>query len=59
MNVKIRYSAADRMSKYDFQCQNMIFDLCTNVKIEFGKSKYDIKPHFGCQNRILNVKIRY
>ena len=25
----------------------------------FKMSKYDIRPHFECQNRILNVKVQY
>ena len=41
------------MSKYD------IFGLISHVKIGFLMSKYDIQPDFECQNRILNVKIRY
>ena len=76
LNVKIRYSARIRMSKWDFECQNSIF--CpnsnvkigfecqksifgpnSNVKIGFRMSKFDIRPEFECQNRILNVKIRY
>ena len=41
------------MSKYD------IFGPISHVKIGFLMSKYDIQPDFECQNRILNVKIRY
>ena len=41
------------MSKYD------IFGPISHVKIGFLMSKYDILPDFECQNRILNVKIRY
>ena len=41
------------MSKYD------IFGPISHVKIGFLMSKYDIQPGFECQNRILNVKIRY
>ena len=56
VNVKRRYLAPDRMSKYDFKCQNTIFGLSTNVKIVFGMSKYDMGPLFERQNRILNIK---
>ena len=35
LNVKIRYSVPVRMSKYDFECQNMIFGPSANVKIGF------------------------
>ena len=35
---------------------NVILDIRSNVKIGFLTSKYDIWPHFNCQNRILNVK---
>ena len=33
--------------------------VCFECKIGFLTSKYDIWPHFECQNKILNVKIRY
>ena len=29
------------------------------VKIGFTMSKYDIRPQYECQNRILNVKIQF
>ena len=35
LNVKMRYSAPFRMSKYDFECQNAIFGPSSNVKIGF------------------------
>ena len=68
-NVKIRYLARIRMSKYDFECQNSIFGLSSDVKIGFEcqnsysarirMSKYD----FECKNSIFgpssNVKIRF
>ena len=40
------------MSKFDIGPSS-------NVKIGFRMSKCDIRPEFECQNRILNVKIRY
>ena len=40
------------MSKLDFECQNTILGPILNVKIGF-------RPYMECQNRILNVKIRY
>ena len=45
LNVKIRYLAKVRMSKYDSEYQNTIFG--------------PISPDFECQNRILNDKIRF
>ena len=59
LNVKIRYSVQVRMSKYDFECKNSIFGPNSNVKIGFRMLKFDIWSQFECQNRILNVKIRY
>ena len=47
------------MSKLDFECQNTIFRLSSNVKIGFWISKYDFPTQFECQNRIWNVKIRF
>ena len=38
-NVKIRYSAVVRMSKYDFECQNVIFGPNSNVKKRKTKSE--------------------
>ena len=35
LNVKMSYSAHVRMSKYDFECQNAMFGLSSNVKIGF------------------------
>ena len=52
-NVKIRYSASERMSHYDFECQNTIFGLTVNAKIDFRISKYRI---FGLS---ANVKIGF
>ena len=46
-------------TKYDFQCQNTIFGLSSNVKIGFERQKNDIRLYFERQNRILNVKIRF
>ena len=57
VNIKIRYSAPFRMSKYDIECQNVTFCLNWHVKIGFSMSKYDIWPLYECQNRIWNVKI--
>ena len=34
-NVKMRYSARIRMSKWDVKCQNSIFGQSSNVKIDF------------------------
>ena len=43
-----------------FECQNNIFvRRISHIKIVFLMSKYDIRPDFECQKRILNVKIRY
>ena len=58
LNVKMRYSAPIRMSKYDFECQNAIFgqfechNRVLNVKIRCS-------ARFPMSKRILNVKIRY
>ena len=50
LNVKIRFSDSVRMSKYDFEYQNRIFRLSSNVKLR-------------CQNTIFrlssNVKIGF
>ena len=57
-NVKIRYSAQVRMTKWDFECQICIrsgFE-CQN---RISNVKRDIQSHLECQNRILNVKIRF
>ena len=57
-NVKIRYSAPVRMSKWDFECQICIgpgFE-CKN---RISNVKRDIQSQLECQNRILNVKIRF
>ena len=35
LNVKIRNSVPDRMSKWDFECQNKKFGPSSNVKIGF------------------------
>ena len=35
LNVKIRYSALVRMSKWDFECQNVIFGPISYVIIGF------------------------
>ena len=59
LNVKIRYSAQVRMSKLDSEYQKTIIGPISIIKIGFRMSKYDIRPKFECQNRILNVKIRY
>ena len=59
LNVKTRYSAQVRMSKYDFECENSIFGLNSNVKTGFRMSKFDTRSNFEFQNKILNVKIRY
>ena len=32
--------------KQDFECQNMVFRPCSNVKIRFRMSKCDIPPYF-------------
>ena len=48
-NVKMRYSAPVRMSKYDFECQNAIFGLSSKVRIGFLMLKYDNQPDFECQ----------
>ena len=37
----------------------MIFRLSSNIKIGFRLSKYHIRTQSECQNRILNVKLRY
>ena len=47
------------MSGQDFECKNTIFGPSSNVKIGFGMSKYDIRPQFECQNKILNDKLQY
>ena len=39
LNVKIRKSALVWMSKYDFNCQNTIFRLSSNVKIGFWHAR--------------------
>ena len=51
-NVKMRYSAWIRMSKYDFEYQSEIFGPNSNVKIWFRMSKCDIRHK-------LNDKIGY
>ena len=58
LNVKIRYSATVLMSKLDFECQNTILGPISNVKIGL-QCQNTIFGLFECQNRILNVKIRY
>ena len=35
------------MSKKDFECQNVIFGPCSNVKRAFRKSKCDIRPELN------------
>ena len=35
LNAKMRYSGLNRMSKWDFECQNAIFGINSNVKIGF------------------------
>ena len=40
------------MSKFDIWPKS-------NVKIGFQKSEFDIRPKLECQNRSLNVKMRY
>ena len=35
LNVKMQHSAAVSMSKYDFECLNMMLGLSSNVKIGF------------------------
>ena len=59
LNVKIRYSAPVRMSKWDFVCQNGIL----NVKIRYSAPVRMSKWDFQCQNSIfgpnLNVKIGF
>ena len=35
LNVKMQHLAAVSMSKYDFECQNVMFGLSSNVKIGF------------------------
>ena len=35
LNIKIAFSDSVRMSKLDFECQNTIFGLVSNVKIGF------------------------
>ena len=39
LNIKIAFSDSVRMSKYDFECQNTIFQLSSNVKVAFLKVK--------------------
>ena len=46
--LRTRYSVSVRMSKWDFDCQNTIFDLYLNVKIGFQNTMFGIS---------LNVKI--
>ena len=46
--------------KIGFECKNMIFGPISNVKIVFFNFKIQHSArYFECQNRILNVKIRY
>ena len=59
LNVKIRYSAAVRMSKFDIRPENAIFGRYSKDTIRFLMSKFDIRLQFECQNRILNVKMRF
>ena len=40
-------------------CNISYFSKVKLVKIGFCMSKFDIRPEFECQNRILNVKVRY
>ena len=57
-NVKIRYSAPVRMSKWDFECQNM-YSARFECQNRISNVKRDIQFQLECQNRILNVKIRF
>ena len=59
LDIKRALSDSVRMSKYDFESQNTIFRLSSNVRIGFCMSKYDFPTQFECQNRILYVKIRF
>ena len=47
------------MSKKDLNDKNAILMTNSIVRIGFSMSKYDIPPQFDCQNRTLNVKLRY
>ena len=38
---------------------NTIFQISSNVKVGFLKSKYDFPTQFECQNRISNIKIGF
>ena len=59
LKVVMQYSVRIRKSKWNFECQNLVFGPNLNVKIELRMSKCDIQPEFECQNRISNVKMRY
>ena len=59
LECQITILALFRMSKKDVEYKNTIIGPSSNVKIGFRMSKYEIRPQFECQNRILNVKIRY
>ena len=59
LNIKIQFFESVRMSKQDFECQNSIFLLSSNVKIGFCMSKYDFPTQFEFQNRILNIIIAF
>ena len=59
VHVNIKYSSWIRMSKKYLECHNLFIAPNSNVKIGFLMSKLDIRPHFECQNRILNGKMRY
>ena len=45
--------------KIGFWCQNTISSFVSNVIIGLWMSKFDIRPHSECQNKILKVKIQH
>ena len=70
LNVKIRYSARIRMSKLDFECQNIDIrpefecqNRILNNKIRYSARIRMSKKDFECQNSIFgpssNVKIGF
>ena len=58
LNVKIRHAASVRMSNQDFECQNTIYGLITNVKMDFKCQNMIISPILNVKIGFLNVKSR-
>ena len=59
-NVKIQYKASVRTSKYDIECQNMIFGVKSNVKIGLiSNFKIGIERPNNMFGLISNVKIGF